>query len=501
MSGSRRRCSALDPEFADDLPLLFDFLGVADPERPLAPLDPEARQRRLLAWWRGPSRRAAATRRRCWWSRTCTGSTTRARRSSRRSSRPSPAPGPPRHHLPARVRGRLDAATCRTPRSPSPRCDADATGELLSRPARRRPLARRARRADRGAHRRQPVLHRGDRPGARRDRPPRRRSRRVPARGRARGARPAADGPGRARRAHRPAARSREGARADDVGDRQGGPERRCSSEVSDLGERRAGRSGCGARATPSGHPAGTERRREYAFKHPLTQEVAYGSQLSERRARAHQPRRGGDRAHLPRQPRRARRPPRPSLRGRRRALEAAGWHARAAAWAEAPSPADGMRHWRRVRDLAGELEPSPEVDELAAKARIGILGLAWRLGMSPEETAAIHAEARVDAEDVRLDLYYAGTSCTAAASGRGWRCSGRSAARRRGRRSGACADRVNGVAYASWIAGLVARGGGRRSTTRSRWRATTRRPAPAWPSSAPSHTRTRSRPVQRVHG
>jgi class 3 adenylate cyclase len=38
----------LDESFADDLPLMFDFLAVPDPERPTIPMDPEARQRRLL---------------------------------------------------------------------------------------------------------------------------------------------------------------------------------------------------------------------------------------------------------------------------------------------------------------------------------------------------------------------------------------------------------------------------------------------------------------------
>jgi class 3 adenylate cyclase len=38
----------LDPALADALPLVFDFLGVPDPERPLPSLDPEVRQHRLF---------------------------------------------------------------------------------------------------------------------------------------------------------------------------------------------------------------------------------------------------------------------------------------------------------------------------------------------------------------------------------------------------------------------------------------------------------------------
>ncbi|MGH9576654.1 MAG: ATP-binding protein, partial [Terriglobales bacterium] len=38
----------LDQSLAETLPLLFDFLGVSDPQRPVPRLDPEVRQRQLL---------------------------------------------------------------------------------------------------------------------------------------------------------------------------------------------------------------------------------------------------------------------------------------------------------------------------------------------------------------------------------------------------------------------------------------------------------------------
>ncbi len=103
--------------------------------------------------------------------------------------------------------------------------------------------------------------------------------------------------------------------------------------------------------------PRGANGDREYVFKHPLTQEVAYGSQLSERRARAHEavaaaieriyPDSLDERAALLAH----------HCEAAGEKLEAARWHARAAAWAELTSPADGMRHWRRVRELTTELE------------------------------------------------------------------------------------------------------------------------------------------------
>lgn len=206
--------------------------------------------------------------------------------------------------------------------------------------------------------------------------------------------------------------------------------------------------------------PHGPSGSREYVFKHPLTQEVAYGSQLSERRARAHDavasaiertyPDGLDERAAL--------------LAHHREAagdkLKAAGWHARAAAWAELRSAADGMRHWRRVEHLTGEGEPSPQRDELAAKARVGILALGWRLGVSAEETAAIHAEAHEDLERFRVDLFYAGSLMH---SGReqeglvGFRAASRQAVAAGD--PGRALTASMGVAYASWVAGSLGDG------------------------------------------
>jgi hypothetical protein len=43
------RLLLLDERLRDSLPLVFDLMGVPDPERPLAPMDPEARQRQVFA--------------------------------------------------------------------------------------------------------------------------------------------------------------------------------------------------------------------------------------------------------------------------------------------------------------------------------------------------------------------------------------------------------------------------------------------------------------------
>jgi class 3 adenylate cyclase/tetratricopeptide (TPR) repeat protein len=154
-------------------------------------------------------------------------------------------------------------------------------------------------------------------------------------------------------------------------------------------------------------------------FKHPLTQEVAYSSQLSEPRARLHTavaaaiertyPQGLDERAAL--------------LAHHSEAagdlLPAARWHARAATWVWVNSPGEGMRHWQRVRELADGLADSPEGEQLAVLASISILALAWRVGVSPEEAAVIHEEGRGLLEQARpavarpqellLDLAYSG--------------------------------------------------------------------------------------------
>lgn len=203
--------------------------------------------------------------------------------------------------------------------------------------------------------------------------------------------------------------------------------------------------------------PHDADGGREYAFKHPLTQEVAYWSQLSQPRARAHravaaaieQIYRDGldERAAL--------------LAHHSEAagddLDAARWHARAAVWAELRSPADSMRHWRRVRELADKLHASAERDELAAKARIGMLSLTWRLGSSPDEAETLHAEAHADTERFILDLNYAGNLMHG-----GREREGLEGFREVSRRAIAAGDPGGaltaslGVAYAHWIAGSV---------------------------------------------
>ncbi len=190
------------------------------------------------------------------------------------------------------------------------------------------------------------------------------------------------------------------------------------------------------------------------AFKHPLTQDVAYGSLLSEPRARAHQrvasalasasPGELDEHAALVAH----------HWESAGEDLRAAGWHARAAAWVATTSPPDGMRHWRRVRQLTDGLGDSAEATALATEAGTGILQLAWQVGMSPEEIAAIGAEG------VLLEPHYAGFVMH-----NGRELEGLEAFRAIYRNAvetgddGRAVIAATGVAYSSWISGSLHEG------------------------------------------
>jgi class 3 adenylate cyclase/tetratricopeptide (TPR) repeat protein len=132
---------------------------------------------------------------------------------------------------------------------------------------------------------------------------------------------------------------------------------------------------------------------REYAFRHPLTREVAYQSLLRERRANVHADvARALEEVHPDELDSHA------ALiahhwEGAGEPIVAARWHGRAA-----NQPASALSHWRSVRDLLG---PSPESSELslALEACNQILWQGGRLGMTEAERSAVVLEGRSLAE------------------------------------------------------------------------------------------------------
>lgn len=130
-----------------------------------------------------------------------------------------------------------------------------------------------------------------------------------------------------------------------------------------------------------------------YAFKHPLTREVAYGSQLGERRAAVHRraaqalaelyaerlDERAGVIAH--------------HWEAAGEAFEGARWHARAAAWSGLSDIAAAVSGWRKVAELASAAPESPEATALAVASRMWRLGYGWRLGISEHEAQVLYED------------------------------------------------------------------------------------------------------------
>lgn len=133
-------------------------------------------------------------------------------------------------------------------------------------------------------------------------------------------------------------------------------------------------------------YQAGDYPEEEFVFKHALTEEVAYRSQLSRARAGSHlaiaQALCDLDADRLDE---------RASLIARHyelgaEPLEAARWSARAATWAGYSEPMEAVRQWRRVWVLTGQLGSSPESSELRLNAAVMLLSTLWRLGAAVED-------------------------------------------------------------------------------------------------------------------
>jgi adenylate cyclase len=148
---------------------------------------------------------------------------------------------------------------------------------------------------------------------------------------------------------------------------------------------------------------------REYAFKHPLTQEVAYGTQLAEKRARTHAlvaraleaeaPDKLEERAALLAH----------HCEAAGEALAAARWHHVAALRASERDIPDGILHLRRAIAL---LDSAPETAEgvaLGAEVRSSLLAAAVSQPISEEEIERLHGEASELARrsgDARLGVH-----------------------------------------------------------------------------------------------
>lgn len=131
----------------------------------------------------------------------------------------------------------------------------------------------------------------------------------------------------------------------------------------------------------------------EYAFKHPLTQEVALGSQLRERRRQVHAAvARAIEQQYAEHLDERA------ALLAHHweeagEALSAARWHRRAAEWVGRTDFAAAAHHWGRVRALLRELPDDREAAALGIATCTQLLNVSWRIGMKLDEARALLEE------------------------------------------------------------------------------------------------------------
>jgi len=137
----------------------------------------------------------------------------------------------------------------------------------------------------------------------------------------------------------------------------------------------------------------------EYAFTHPLTHEVAYRSQLTEQRARIHDAAawtiieidadKLDERAALIAH----------HFEGAGATLEAARWTRRAAEWVASSDLAEAHRRWRQLRALLATAPDTPDTAELTITACMHILNLGIRMGITEEEADAVFAQGKAVAE------------------------------------------------------------------------------------------------------
>lgn len=133
----------------------------------------------------------------------------------------------------------------------------------------------------------------------------------------------------------------------------------------------------------------------EYAFKHPLTQEVTYRSQLSDRRRQIHSqvalaieqlhPDRAGELAALIAQ----------HWEAAGETVSAATWHARAARWIGVNDMAQAVAHWRKVGELTEPLLDVPDSASLSRLSHVRQMDYGWRLGMPEDEATEHYQKAR----------------------------------------------------------------------------------------------------------
>ena len=132
---------------------------------------------------------------------------------------------------------------------------------------------------------------------------------------------------------------------------------------------------------------------RRFAFRHPLIQEVAYSSQLKARRAELHAAVAVAIEAHYRSQPDEFAALIAYHYEAAGQPVNAAQYEAQAAQWLGATNTTQAMKHWRKARTLLSNQPRSPEIDRLRVRIGGGFVYLGWREGLSADEIQLIVRE------------------------------------------------------------------------------------------------------------
>jgi adenylate cyclase len=146
-------------------------------------------------------------------------------------------------------------------------------------------------------------------------------------------------------------------------------------------------------------HEAALYPEQILAFRHPLTQEVAYHSQLAQARSRAHtavamglqatDPERADENAGLIAQ----------HYERAREAMKAAEWHLRAITWTGLRDPMSSIRHAQQIVELDTELPNDSDGDMARLTARLYVAAMGWRVGAESAVIRQAYEEGVVIAE------------------------------------------------------------------------------------------------------
>lgn len=147
--------------------------------------------------------------------------------------------------------------------------------------------------------------------------------------------------------------------------------------------------------------PQPADGGRRFAFRHPLIQEVAYGTQLKIRREKVHASVAAAMELYYSEQLDEYAGLVAYHFEQARQFPQAAQYNTRAASWVELTSSAQAIKHWRKARELLAHVPRTPDTDRLRATAGGKVALLGWREGLTLQEVKPLIDDAIALANEV----------------------------------------------------------------------------------------------------